>query len=83
MNQNDEVKLTVSSILTKNNKPFVAVRFERGNDSAEGILPECEINSYTGFSEEEVGALMDYLKANRRMLLEKAKDISGITNLMR
>ncbi len=83
MNQNEEVKLTISSIVTKDNKPMVAVRFERGRDFAEGILPECEIKSFQGFSVEERDALAVYLKDNRKMLLQKAKDISGITNLLR
>ncbi len=83
MNRNEEVKLTISSIVTKDNKPMVAVRFERGNDFAEGVLPECEIRSSQGFSRIELEALMDYLKNNRKMLLTKAKDISGITNMLR
>lgn len=83
MNQNDEVKLTISSILTKDNKPMVAVRFERGLDFAEGVLPECEIHKSQGFSAEEKEALANYLKNNRKMLLLKAKDISGITNMLR
>ncbi len=83
MNQSDEVKLTISSILTKDNKPMVAVRFERGQDFAEGILPECEIQKSQGFSAEEKEALAAYLKNNRKMLLLKAKEISGITNMLK
>ncbi|MCQ2537052.1 MAG: hypothetical protein MJ124_01505 [Lachnospiraceae bacterium] len=83
MNPNEEMKLTYSSVLTKDGKPFVRVRFDRGNDFAEGTLPDCTITSANGFSPEERKALAEYLKSNRKALLERAQSISGIVNMMK
>lgn len=83
MNPNEEMKLTYSSVVVKDGKPVVCVRFDRGRDFAEGILPSCEITKSAGFTKEEVDALADYLKANRKDLLERSKAISGILNMMK
>lgn len=79
MKNNDEIKLTYSSVISKDGKPFVSVMFERGEyDIAEGSLPSCEITYSSGFSEEEIKNLTDYLKDHRRTLIENAKKITGI-----
>lgn len=83
MNSNDEMKLTYSSVLVKDGHPVVHVRFDRGTDFAEGILPACEITSSKGFTAEERSGLEDYLKANRKDLLERAKAISGIIEMLK
>ena len=80
--KSDEVTMTYSSVLTKDGKPLVSVRFERGSDFAEGELPECRITKSRGFSVEEKDRLADYLKSNRGEIIEQAKSISGLFNIL-
>lgn len=82
MNPNEEMKLTYSSLVVKDGKPYVSVRFERGDDFAEGGLPDCDISFAKGFTQEEIDMLQDYLRAHRKEIGEKAKAMSSITNLL-
>lgn len=78
MNPKEEVRMTHSSVLSKDGDPYVSVRFERGNDVAEGSVPACRITKNEGFSAEEVLGLEGYLEQNAREILRRAKDISGL-----
>ena len=49
-------------------------------DYAEGILPEGMIEKSQGFSEEEVGKLESYMRANRQDILRRAKEIDPLRN---
>ncbi len=79
-NSSEEMKMTYSSVVAKDGKPVVAVRFERLSDYAEALLPDCTIRSSKGFSEEEIAALEFYLKHNKKDIGSKAKAITGIQN---
>ncbi len=80
---NDSLTMTYSAIVTGMDlKKMVRVRFERANksggtDFAEGIIPDCSIQSQSGFSNDEVLQLEEYLKANLEDIKEKAKVISN------
>lgn len=74
----NEIKLTHSSILSIQGKPFVSVRFDRGEDFAEGSLPDAKIMKSVGFTEDELVELETYLADNAKDLFVRAKDISGI-----
>ncbi len=76
----NEIKLTHSSILSVQGKPYVSVRFDRGTDFAEGNIPDAKIMKSVGFTEEEITELENYLKENAKDLLSRAKEISGITH---
>ncbi len=76
----EEMKMTYSSVLAKDGKAVVAVRFERDGDFAEALLPDCAIKKSKGFSEEEIAALEFYLKRNKKEIGSKAKDITGLRN---
>ena len=78
----NEMKLTYSAVVTADGEPMVSVCFERGSDIAEGKLPDCRILHSTGFSDEEVSALEEYLKGNKDDLMAAARKISGIKHLM-
>lgn len=78
MNDAQDITLTHSGILSKGGKPCVSVRFERNQDFAEGMLPECKIVRSEGFTKEEKDQFESYLAENAKELLRKAKDISGI-----
>jgi hypothetical protein len=75
--------MTYSAIVTgKDQKKVVRVSFERPkeknvSDTAEGILPDCRITKCSGFSDEEVSQLEQYLKANLDDIMSKAKVISN------
>ncbi|MCR4587316.1 MAG: hypothetical protein K5682_02805 [Lachnospiraceae bacterium] len=81
MNANEEVKMTYSGIVSMKGKPGMSVRFERGEDMAEGVLPGGEIIRSSGFSQEEKEALSAYLQEHQRELMAKAKEMSNIRNL--
>ena len=81
MHSDEELKMTYSGIVPIQGKPGMSVRFERGTDMAEGILPACEIQRSNGFSGEELEALKVYLQEHKRELMEKAKQMSNIRNL--
>lgn len=59
-------------------KKMVRVRFDRDDDYAEGIIPEGSIEKQKGFTKEEVEQLEQYLRKNRKEIIEKAKQITGI-----
>jgi hypothetical protein len=55
-------------MLYENSQRLVRVYFERptqnGFDFAEAVLPQCMITKTSGFSENELFEITDYLKAN-------------------
>lgn len=77
-NSKEEVKLTYSCVLAKGKEKVVRIKFERGEDFAEGVIPEGVIEKQKGFSKEEVEQLEAYLRQNRKDIIEKAKGITGI-----
>lgn len=79
----DEMKLTYSTLLNDaDGKKMVSVCFERGNDTAEGVLPDGKILKHSGFSTDEVNSLESYLKGNSDELMAAAKKISGLGHIM-
>ncbi|MCF2643046.1 hypothetical protein I6E50_11585 [Roseburia hominis] len=85
MKNTGEVTFTYSAAFMKNGKKSVSVRFERndGKDFADGSLPDCIIEKQEGFSEEEVEQLEVYLMENADDILNKAKEMSKITNILK
>ena len=53
MNKQEEVKFTQSGFLKIDGKKRVSVRFERGSDIAEGMLPPGKITKNHGFSDRK------------------------------
>lgn len=83
LNPEQELSCTYSSVVVKDNKPMVSILFERGNDTAEGVIPACDIIKYSGFTSEEVEALENYMKEHKKEFIDNAKKISRIDYLMR
>lgn len=81
MSLNGAVKMTHSKVLSKKGRSFVAVMFELEEKSAEGTIPECVIIRNSGFSEEEIEGLENYMEEHKEEILESAKSISGIMNI--
>jgi hypothetical protein len=76
----DEVKMMVSCVVIKDYRKIVRVSFLRGRDYAEGILPDGMIEQARGFSDEEVQKLENYLRMNRKEILNQAKAIDPLRN---
>lgn len=79
----EEIRMLVSSMLEKSGKRYARVSFLRGEDTAEGIVPDGTIEHVSGFSEEEVAGLKLYLVANKDIILAQAKQIDPLTNWLR
>lgn len=77
-----ELKLTYSSIFKLNGESCSSICFEQEDKVAEGIIPFGKITKSSGFTEEEIEQLEQYLVANAENLMEKAKKISGLPHLL-
>ena len=74
----EELKMTYSCMLSKGKERIVKVNFECGSTYAEGLVPGGKIENQQGFTEDEIRQLEKYLMENETLILEKAKEISGI-----
>ena len=76
----DDVAMTYTGILSKDNKKFMRVRFSRNRekDFAEYTIPGIVLENSKGFSKEELTFLQSYLKNNEADLKQKAKEITGL-----
>lgn len=78
----EEVTMLVSCGLVKDGRKIVRVSFLRGKAFAEGLLPDGMIERAEGFTTDEVQKLENYLRANRKEILEQAKGIDPLRNWM-
>ena len=78
----NDIILTHSDMLYENNSRSVLVRFERANgkgfDFAEGMLPECVFTKLSGFSEDELFDLQDYIRCNSSLIWDYAQKGGGL-----
>ena len=77
-----DITMTYSAILRdKAGNRVIRVQFERntgtGKELAEGLLPDGVIQRRSGFSDEEVRDLEEYLKNNCEDIFSRAKEISN------
>ena len=75
--------LTISGITEKDGKKQAHVRFEDGKLMAEGVIPDCKITKNTGFTDEEVAILEEYMKDNLAMLKRKAAEINPLKAILK
>lgn len=75
--------LTISGVTEKEGKKQAFVKFEEANCVAEGTIPDCNITSFKGFSDEEVSMLEEYMKDNLAMLKRKAAEINPLRAMMK
>ncbi|MDE7326894.1 MAG: hypothetical protein K2N63_11595 [Lachnospiraceae bacterium] len=78
-----EIQMLVSSLLTKNGNHYARVSFLRGEDIAEGIVPDGKLEYVSGFTKEEEAGLKFYLSANKEAILAQAGQIDPLTNWLR
>ena len=78
----DEVTLNLSGVVEKDGQKIAYVRFSRGDDFAEGYIPDCIFTKVQGFTDDEVSMLTDYLRANLTGLKKRAAGINPLTAIM-
>lgn len=78
----NEMNLDISGVVEKDGKKIAHIRFTRGEDFAEGYIPDCVFTKVQGFTEEEVSQLTDYLRANLTEFKKRAAAINPLTALM-
>lgn len=67
--------MSVSSMTRTKEKKAVYVLFEDGSKSAEITLPDCRVIKNSGFSDEEISQLLDYVQNEQDSIYELAKGI--------
>ncbi len=76
------MNVVCSGILRKDGEKIIYVRFECADAYAEGSLPAAKITSHSGFSEEELAQLEEYLAENRFSIIEQARSVNVMKNFM-
>ena len=77
------MNMICSGILRKNGEKIIYVRFERGEDFAEGSLPTAKITSQSGFTPDEIKQMEAYMSENRFEIIEQAKSVNVMKNFMK
>ena len=72
----DEMKMSVSSIVSRDGKREIYVLFQEGKRSAEGRLSDYKMIHSNGFTEEEVAVLETYMRTEKDTILRMAKNIN-------
>lgn len=79
---NDELRMSVSPICTKNGKKYAYVSFTDGKRNAEGKIPDCKITANDGFDRDEVMQLEEYMSRELPQLKKMAAGIDIMRNFM-
>ena len=77
-NSPEELTMQVSGICRKDTRKFAFVTFTDGKRTAEGVIPECKIQSQNGFEEDEIAQLELFMKINLDKLKRKAASIDPV-----
>ena len=70
------MKMSVSSIVSKNGKREIYVLFTEGSRSAEGRLSDYKMIDSKGFTPEEIMALEAYMRQETNTILRMAKSVN-------
>lgn len=76
------MNMIISGVVDKDGEKMAYVNFEDGGKIAEGQIPKCVITKNTGFTDEEVGMLTEYMKENLATLKREAAKINPLRALM-
>ena len=76
----DSVNMLVSGIINKEGRRYARVSFVRGNDIAEGIVPDGIVDHAEGFSDDEIFKLERYKRENRGEIMEQARQVNPLKN---
>ncbi|MCR5054656.1 MAG: hypothetical protein K6A69_07430 [Lachnospiraceae bacterium] len=72
----ENVNMSVSPICEKDGKKYAYVTFEQDGKKAEGQIPDCKIEKYEGFTEDEVKLLELYMKTELKTLKKTAASVN-------
>ena len=70
------VKMSISSVINKDNEKKIYVLFQDGKKMAELVAPTGKIMSNMGFSEDEIEKLTNYVKEESEYIASIAKNVS-------
>lgn len=79
----EELTMNVSGICERNGRKCAYVSFAAPLVYAEGIIPDCKILDYRGFSEEEAKQLELYMKMNLSELKKRAAMVDPVRAMMK
>lgn len=83
LDENATFEIKVSPVCSNQaGEKYAFVTFSDGKRTAEGKIPECVMISREGFSDEEISALEDYMRANRTKLKSMAAGIDIMSAFM-
>ncbi len=77
------MNMTISPLTKKQGKKSTYVMFQDGEKQAEILIPDCKVVASTGFEDEEIAALLLYVKGNQESIMEKAKGVSPFKAMMK
>ena len=75
--------MLVSGIVEKDKRRIVRVSFLRGQDYAEGIMPDAVIEKSQGFSQGEIAKLEKFLRLHKEDILQQAKTVNPIRSWLK
>lgn len=78
----NELKMSVSPICTKDGKKYAFVSFTDGERVAEGKIPDCVITDNQGFGTVQVQQLEAYMKQELPNLKKMAAQINVMDNFL-
>ena len=82
MDNNSEIKMSVSTMTRNKDSKAVYVLFEDGNRKAEFALPEGRLVRNDGFSDEETARLAEYVDNERDAIFDMAKKINPMKGFL-
>ena len=82
MDENSEIKMSVSMMTRTKDSKAVYVLFEDGSRSAEFALPDGKLLSNSGFTDEEITRLKDYLDSERDSVFKMAQKINPLRDML-
>lgn len=78
-----DITMSVSSLTRSGDNKAVYVLFRDGKKSAEFALPECRVVKNSGFDEEEIEKLREYVDGERDSIFGMARKINPVKALMK
>ena len=79
----NEIRMQVSAGSKKEGKRQFYVLYSRGKDSAEIRLPDYKLMDNSGFTQEEIGQLVEYTRKSQDNILAMSKEINPIKAIMK
>ncbi len=79
----NEIQMQVSAGSKKDGKRQLYVLYTRGKDSAEIRLPDYKLMDNSGFTQEEIGQLVEYTRKSQDNILAMSKEINPIKAIMK